>query len=137
MQGAPQLAVGEPEKEEQIVPRAGDGQQVNDWVAKGFMALTALGVSLLVSFGGWLVVSVNQINNTTSVLQSEFTPFKNDMVELKRSVDGLRIRAELWATKDSLTQTKDDFRSDLSRVREQLTGLELRLTKIESTNPPK
>jgi len=119
------------------VPRAGDGQQVNDWVAKGFMALTALGVSLLVSFGGWLVVSVNQINNTTSVLQSEFTPFKNDMVELKRSVDGLRIRAELWATKDSLTQTKDDFRSDLSRVREQLTGLELRLTKIESTNPPK
>lgn len=135
MQGAPQLVVGGPEKEEQPVPRYSDGQQVNDWITKGFMALMALGVSLLVSFGGWLVISVNQINTSTSVLQSEFTPFKHDMVELKGAVDGLRIRGEGWATKDSLSQTKDGFRDDLSKIREHLTNLEVRLTKIESSPP--
>lgn len=102
------------------------------WVNKGFLAILAIGAGLLISFGGWLIVNVNQITTNTSVLSSEFLAYKGDMAELKVSVDQLRIRGEGWATKDALLLTKDGLRAEISLLKDQLNAVEVRLIRMES-----
>lgn len=107
-------------------------ERVSHWITKGFLALIGVSFTLLLSFGSWLVVSINQINNSTSILQTEFASYKADITDLKASVDHLRIRGESWATKDALSLTKDSLRDDLIKVKDQVSSLELRVTRIEA-----
>lgn len=106
--------------------------RVSHWITKGFLALIGISITLLLSFGTWLVASVNQINQSTSILQTEFSSYKTDITDLKTSVDQLRIRGEGWATKDALTVAKDVLRDDLSKVKDQVSTLEIRMTRIEA-----
>jgi hypothetical protein len=110
-------------------------ERIGFWVTKGFLALMAICTTVLVYFGGWLAVSVGQINNSTSILQTEFSAYKTDISELKGAVDGLRIRGEGWATKDALTVAKDSLREDLTRVKDKVNTLESRLIMVELGKP--
>ena len=136
MQGA--TAVKAPvEQEAQTVPtqREADNKTEDALFSKGFKLLGAVCLSLLVSFGGWLIISVNQINRSTAILETEVTAYKPALLELKGAVDDLRLKGENWATKDSLTLTKDSFRDEVGKIKDQINLLELRLTRMESQPP--
>lgn len=105
-------------------------ERVSHWITKGFLALAAIATSLLLTFGGWLVMSVNEINRNTSVMQSEFTASKASLTELKTSVDLLRVRSESWATKDSMNETKDAMRAELETLKERIQTIEIRLASM-------
>lgn len=125
--------------QEAVAGRAGaraseDSERIGFWITKGFTALIGISATLLVSFGGWLSVNVNQIHHSTSILQTEFTSYKSDMGELKTAVDDLRIRGEGWATKDSLLTTKDALREDLAKLRDQVNTLEVRMARVEAAS---
>lgn len=106
---------------------------VNYWLTKGFVGLVSIGVLLLISFGSWIIVSLNQINQSTSVLSTEFSAYKSDMNDLKVSVDSLRIRAEGWATKDQMTSSKEVLLERITSMQSDLNDLKLRVTKIEAS----
>ena len=105
-------------------------ERVSHWITKGFLALAAIATSLLLTFGGWLVMSVNEINRNTSVMQSEFSASKESLGELKSSVDLLRIKSEGWATKDSLTESKEEMRAELEQLKERIQTIEIRLATM-------
>ncbi len=106
---------------------------VKTWVNQGFRGLLAVAVSLLLSFGGWIVVSLNQISQSTSIMATEFTATKVSVGELKVSVDSLRLRAEGWATKDHVAVTKDQLLDQIGKLKEQVNVLELRVKGLESS----
>ena len=122
-------------REDNMPNELSEQERIGFWVTKGFLALMAICTTLLVYFGGWLVVSVGQINNSTSILQTEFSAYKTDISELKGAVDGLRIRGEGWATKDALTVAKDSLRDDLTRVKDKVNTLESRIIMVELGKP--
>lgn len=112
---------------------------VNHWVTKGFVALCGLVSTLLLLFFGWIGTNVSLISNATVELQSEFNStsrsvqaMASEMSGLKTALDSLRIQSAGWATKDMVTATKDDLRADLSKVKEHVTSLEIRMTKLEA-----
>ena len=119
------------EKEEK--PMKDPDSDVKTWVNQGFRGLLAVAVSLLLSFGGWIVVSLNQISQSTSIMATEFTATKVSVGELKVSVDSLRLRAEGWATKDHVAVTKDQLLDQIGKLKEQVNVLELRVKGLESS----
>jgi len=119
------------EKEEK--PMKDPDNDVKTWVNQGFRGLLAVAVSLLLSFGGWIVVSLNQISQSTSIMATEFTATKESVGELKVSVDSLRLRAEGWATKDHVAVTKDQLLDQIGKLKEQVNVLELRVKGLESS----
>ena len=119
------------EKEEK--PVKDPDNDVKTWVNQGFRGLLAVAVSLLLSFGGWIVVSLNQISQSTSIMATEFTATKVSVGELKVSVDSLRLRAEGWATKDHVAVTKDQLLDQIGKLKEQVNVLELRVKGLESS----
>jgi len=106
-------------------------ERVSHWITKGFLALAAIATSLLLTFGGWLVMSVNEINRNTSVMQSEFSASKESLGELKSSVDLLRIKSEGWATKDSLTSARENIRVEIEDLKDKVQELEIRMARME------
>ena len=106
-------------------------ERVSHWITKGFLALAAIATSLLLTFGGWLVMSVNEINRNTSVMQSEFSASKESLGELKSSVDLLRIKSEGWATKDSLTSARENLRVEIEDLKDKVQELEIRMARME------
>lgn len=127
-----QGALKEQSEGKDAVPQPEQEERVSHWINKAFMGLIAIAVTLMLTFGSWLVGSINEIKTSTATLQTEFTPFKQDITDLKGSVDSLRIQAAGWATKDSLTDAKESLREDLSTLKDRFTGLELRMTKLEA-----
>lgn len=123
-----QLAEAKEEK-----PVKDQDNDVKTWVNQGFRGLLAVAVSLLLSFGGWIVVSLNQISQSTSIMATEFTATKVSVGELKVSVDSLRLRAEGWATKDHVAVTKDQLLDQIGKLKEQVNVLELRVKGLESS----
>lgn len=123
-----QLAEAKEEK-----PMKDPDNDVKTWVNQGFRGLLAVAVSLLLSFGGWIVVSLNQISQSTSIMATEFTATKVSVGELKVSVDSLRLRAEGWATKDHVAVTKDQLLDQIGKLKEQVNALELRVKGLESS----
>lgn len=114
-------------------------ESVQDWIKRAFIGLCGIGSTLLLAFFGWLAININTISANTLTLQSDFAAnartmqsMAGEMAGLKAGLDELRIRSGEWATKDSLTAAKDDLRQDLSKVKEQVTTLEIRMTKIEA-----
>ena len=114
-------------------PMKDPDNDVKTWVNQGFRGLLAVAVSLLLSFGGWIVVSLNQISQSTSIMATEFTATKVSVGELKVSVDSLRLRAEGWATKDHVAVTKDQLLEQIGKLKEQVNVLELRVKGLESS----
>lgn len=110
-------------------------ERVSHWITKGFLALAAIATSLLLTFGGWLVMSVNEINRNTSVMQSEFTSSKASLGELKSSVDLLRIKSEGWATKDSLSDARENLRVEIEDLKDKVQELEIRMARMEPVQP--
>lgn len=110
-------------------------ERVSHWITKGFLALAAIATSLLLTFGGWLVMSVNEINRNTSVMQSEFSASKESLGELKSSVDLLRIKSEGWATKDSLTSARENIRVEIEDLKDKVQELEIRMARMEPVQP--
>ena len=106
-------------------------ERVSHWITKGFLGLAAISCSLLLTFGGWLVMSVNEINRNTSVMQSEFSASKASLGELKSSVDLLRVKSEGWATKDSLTNTRENIRVEIEDLKDKVQELEIRMARME------
>lgn len=110
-------------------------ERVSHWITKGFLALAAIATSLLLTFGGWLVMSVNEINRNTSVMQSEFSASKESLGELKSSVDLLRIKSEGWATKDSLSDARENLRVEIEDLKDKVQELEIRMARMEPVQP--
>lgn len=110
-------------------------ERVSHWITKGFLALAAIATSLLLTFGGWLVMSVNEINRNTSVMQTEFSASKESLGELKSSVDLLRIKSEGWATKDSLTSARENIRVEIEDLKDKVQELEIRMARMEPVQP--
>ena len=110
-------------------------ERVSHWITKGFLALAAIATSLLLTFGGWLVMSVNEINRNTSVMQTEFSASKESLGELKSSVDLLRIKSEGWATKDSLASARENIRVEIEDLKDKVQELEIRMARMEPVQP--
>lgn len=134
MQGA-QAEAAHPAGEGKDMEVTREEEQVSHWVTKGFLGLVSIGVMLLISFGGWIIVSLNQINQSTNTLSTEFSAYKSDMNDLKLSVDSLRIRAEGWATKDQMISSKEVLLERITAMQGELNDLKLRLTRLETTPP--
>lgn len=131
MQGA-QVA-NQVDKEVEVPTATRDEDKVTYWVNKGFIALVGIASTLLLSFGSWIIVSLNEINQSTSIMATEFSATKRDITELKTSVDSLRLRGESWATKDSLSMTKDAILDQITKLRDQVNVLELRVQRMEAS----
>ena len=110
-------------------------ERVSHWITKGFLALAAIATSLLLTFGGWLVMSVNEINRNTSVMQTEFSASKESLGELKSSVDLLRMKSEGWATKDSLASARENIRVEIEDLKDKVQELEIRMARMEPVQP--
>lgn len=133
MHGAP---VATTEDQEAPVPAATNPEdRVSHWINKGFLALVATGATLLLAFGGWIISSLNEINTSTRVVAVEFATTKQDIGELKSSVDSLRLRGESWATKDSLNASKEGILDKISKLKDQVNVLELRVQRMETSGP--
>lgn len=103
--------------------------KVSHWINRAFTALIAVGITLLLAFGTWLVTNVNQINTNTSVMQAEFSSYKQDVQHVKTAVDDLRMRSETWATKDSLVNSKEEMRRELDKLKDRIQQIELKLAE--------
>lgn len=135
MQGAPRITKEEQEKD--AVPYSNSPEdRVSHWVNKGFLALTGIATSLLILFGGWIITSLNSIAGSTDIIAVQFAATQKDIVELKGSVDNLRIRGENWATKDSMNASKEVIMEQISKLKDQVNILELRVQRMENSPPP-
>lgn len=134
MQGA-QAENHTPPAEQETEVQTREEERVNYWLTKGFLGLVSIGVVLLISFGSWIIVTLNQINQSASVLSTEFTAYKSDMNDLKLSVDSLRIRAEGWATKDQVASSRETMLERITTMQSELNDIKLRVTRLETTPP--
>lgn len=132
MQGA-QAVNQVDDKEAQVPHEIKDEDRVGYWMQKGFLTIATIGVSMAITFGIWLVTSLNEIRTSTNIVAVEFAATKRDITDLKTSVDSLRLRGESWANKDQVTTTKEQLMSELGQLKDKMNVLELRVQRIETT----
>lgn len=132
MQGA-QAVNQVDDKEVQVPHEIRDEDRVGYWMQKGFLTIATIGVSMAITFGIWLVTSLNEIRTSTNIVAVEFAATKRDITDLKTSVDSLRLRGESWASKDQVTTTKEQLMSELGQLKDKMNVLELRVQRIETT----
>lgn len=132
MQGA-QAVNQVDDKEAQVPHEIKDEDRVGYWMQKGFLTIATIGVSMAITFGIWLVTSLNEIRTSTNIVAVEFAATKRDITDLKTSVDSLRLRGESWASKDQVTTTKEQLMSELGQLKDKMNVLELRVQRIETT----
>ncbi len=136
MQGAPRIPTDEQEIEP-VPQRDNPEDRVSHWVNKGFLALASIGASLLIMFGVWIINSLNDISSSTDIIAVQFAATKQDIGELKSSVDSLRLRGESWATKDSVNASKEVILEQISKLKDQVNVLELRVQRLETAPLPR
>lgn len=135
MQGA-QAVTTEREKEVEDVPvEIKDEDRVGYWMQRGFLAVLVTMVTLAITFGGWLIRSINEINTSSAVIAAGSVATQKDISDLKTSVYNLSLRGENWVTKDQMISSKEAILSQINLLKDQVNMLELRVQRIESTPP--
>lgn len=118
------------------MPQKGQPEDsVSNWVNRGFIALVAVTTTVLLSFGTWLVTNINTISTNTSVMQSRFSAWQDDVSHVKATVDELRVLSSTWATKDALTGSKEEMRRELEKLKDRIQLIELRLAESGPSRP--
>ena len=135
MQGA-QAQAGESQKEATEMPvEIREEDRVGYWMQRGFLAILTLTITMLVSFGIWMVRSISEINTSTTVVASQFQTAQKDLSDLKTSVINLSLRGENWATKDQLSSSREAIMNQISLLKDQVNMLELRVQRMEASPP--
>lgn len=135
MQGAQAQAVESQKEANEMPVEIREEDRVGYWMQRGFLAILTLTITMLVSFGIWMVRSITEINTSTTVVASQFQSAQKDLADLKASVINLSLRGENWATKDQLSSSREAIMSQISLLKDQVNMLELRVQRMESAPP--